>query len=172
MDYTELLAKYQALLIENNNLKAENKNLRTQLGIFGQPMFIDDENAENKHTSEINQNSAPMEKIELFMSIFKGRDDVYAKRWENKKKGTAGYSPFCLNEWKPGLCAKPKGTCAGCTHKAYAVLDEKVVDDHLRGRDNFVAGIYPLRLDETCCFLAIDFDDGEWQKDISVLREV
>ena len=106
------------------------------------------------------------------MSLFKGRDDVYAKRWENQKKGTSGYSPFCLNEWKPGLCAKPKATCTDCTHKEYAVLDEKVIDDHLRGRDNFVAGIYPLCLDETCYFLAIDFDDGEWQKDISVLREV
>jgi superfamily II DNA or RNA helicase/HKD family nuclease len=171
MDYAELLAKYQALLIENNHLKAENEKLKAQ-GIFGQQTFIVNEIAENELiTSNINQNSSPTEKIKLFMALFKGRDDVYAKRWENKKKGTAGYLPVCLNEWKP-VCVKPKGRCAGCAHKTYAVLDEKVIDDHLRGRDSFVAGIYPLRLDETCYFLAIDFDDGEWQKDISVLREV
>ncbi|MDO0826050.1 hypothetical protein M8H41_25040 [Desulfosporosinus nitroreducens] len=51
-------------------------------------------------------------------------------------------------------------------------MDEKVIDDHLRGRDNLVVGIYPLCLDETCHFLAIDFDDGEWQKDISQFRDV
>jgi len=104
------------------------------------------------------------------MSLFKGRDDVYAKRWESKQKEKSGYSPSCLNEWKSGVCGKPKGTCACCTHKAYASLDEKVIQDHLLGK--MVAGIYPMRLDETCWFLAIDFDDGEWQKDTSALRDV
>ena len=104
------------------------------------------------------------------MSLFKGRDDVYAKRWESKQKEKLGYSPSCLNEWRSGVCAKPKGTCAGCTHKAYAALDEKVIQDHLLGK--VVAGIYPMRLDETCWFLAVDFDDGEWQKDTSALSEV
>ena len=172
MDYPELLAKYQILLMENNNLKAENEKLKAQLGIFGEQMPVIDKIAENEPIADINQNSPPIEKIKLYMSLFKGRDDVYAKRWENKKKGTAGYSPVCLNEWKPGLCIKPKGKCAGCNHKTYAVLDVKVINSHLQGRDNFVAGIYPLRLDEMCYFLAIDFDDSEWQKDISVLREV
>ena len=104
------------------------------------------------------------------MSLFKGREDVYAKRWQSKQKGTSGYSPSCLNEWRSGVCAKPKGTCADCAHKAYDVLDEKVIQDHLLGK--VVAGIYPMRLDETCWFLAIDFDDGEWQKDTSALRDV
>ena len=104
------------------------------------------------------------------MSLFKGRDDVYAKRWENKQKEKLGYSPSCLNEWRSGVCAKPKGTCAACTHKAYAALDEKVIQDHLLGK--MVAGIYPMRFDETCWFLAVDFDDGEWHKDTLALREV
>ena len=76
------------------------------------------------------------------MSLFKGRDDVYAKRWESKQKEKLGYSPSCLNEWRSGVCAKPRGTCAGCTDKAYAALDEKVIQDHLLGK---VAGIYPMR---------------------------
>lgn len=185
MDFKELLEKYQTLLIENNKLKEEIKSLKAQVGIreqqvvpceFSQhksaPEMVEQNSPDDVIFSNINNLSAPEEKIKLFMSLFKGRDDVYAKRWENKKKGTAGYLPVCLNEWKPGLCVKPKGRCAGCTNKTYTVLDEKVINDHLRGREDFVAGIYPLRLDETCCFLAIDFDDGEWQKDISVLREV
>ena len=43
--------------------------------------------------------STPKEKIHLFMSLFKGREDVYAKRFE-KKDGKGGYSPVCMNEWK------------------------------------------------------------------------
>ena len=182
MDFEELLGEYQILLTVNNNLKEEIKYLKAQLGIEEQQV-VPDEIFEHKLVSifeqeaagqvlysNINSNSDSMEKIKLFMSLFRGRNDVYAKRWENKKKGTSGYSPCCLNEWKSGLCAKPKGTCASCTKKAYAVLDEKVIDDHLRG--NIVAGTYPMCLDETCYFLAIDFDDGDWQKDISTLRDV
>lgn len=185
MNFEELLEKYQTLLVENNNLKEEIKRLKAQLGteellVDSDEIFeyksdsetLEQESVDQVFTSEIDNMSDPMEKIKLFMSLFKGRDDVYAKRWENPKKGTAGYSPYCLNEWKPGLCRKPTGTCTNCTNKVYAVLNEKVIDDHLRGYKNFVAGIYPLCLDETCHFLVIDFDGEEWQKDISVLREV
>lgn len=185
MDSKELLVKYQALLCENNDLKEEIKRLKIQLG-FQEPQAICSEFSEHKTDlkivaqeyeeqavpSVINNMSDPIEKIKLFMLLFKGRDDVYAKRWENKKKGTSGYTPSCLNEWKQGICRKPNGTCTDCNQKDYFALNEKVIDDHLRGRRDFVAGIYPLCLDETCYFLAIDFDDGEWQKDISVLREV
>jgi hypothetical protein len=51
-----------------------------------------------------------------------------------------------------------------------AALDEKVVEVHLMG--NLVAGIYPLRQDEKCCFLAIDFDKDGWQQEVSTLRDV
>jgi hypothetical protein len=58
--------------------------------------------------------------------------------------------------------------CNDCLHKDYAPLNEKVISMHLRGVDNkgnaFVAGIYPLCQDETCWFLAIDFDKGEWEQ--------
>ena len=197
MNLQEMFEKYQALLVENQSLKDEINSLKAKLGVLEYQAFFNgfDENDAITSTnnldptsclsselfnnecedeilySNINSLSEPAEKIKLFMSLFKGREDVFAKRWENKNKGTAGYSPFCLNECKSGLCRKPKGKCTDCIHKAYAELDEKVVGDHLRGRGNFVAGIYPLLPDETCYFLAIDFDAGEWQKDISVLRE-
>lgn len=185
MDFNELLEKYQALLIENNNLKEEIGRLKAQLGI-NEPRAVCDlinvHNTENKileqeidsqvSALDINSKSNSIDKINFFMSLFKGRDDVYAKRWENDKKGTAGYAPVCANEWKPGICQKTKIKCADCKYKDYLALNEKVIDDHLRGRDNFVAGIYPMCLDETCYFLAVDFDDEEWQKDITAFREV
>ncbi len=195
MTFEELLEKYQAVLRENSILKEEIKNLNAKLGVSEHRAISDGLSYNTSEDSlfptlntltqesnyglegetlqsNVNGMSDPQEKVMLFRSLFKGRDDVYAKRWENKKKGTNGYSPFCLNEWASKLCKKPQGKCTACSNKAYAPFDEKVIDDHLRGRDNFVAGIYPLCLDDTCYFLAIDFDDGEWQKDISQFREV
>ena len=159
---SELSEKCRALLIENSNLKEEIRALKARLVIV-EARCSGDELSRNESEFEIfapqaaevsppgmSKNADEGEKIRLFMSLFKGRDDVYARRWENKKKGTSGYSPSCLNEWKPGLCVKPKGPCTGCIHKAYAALNEKVIDDHLRGK--IVAGIYPMLPDETCRF--------------------
>ncbi len=185
LHHLELLGKYQALLAENSILKEELRNLKAQLGIVECQVVssCEDFNSEpempctesensNDLRSGINNMSDSIDKIKLLMSLFRGRDDVYAKRWENPKKGTAGYSPVCANEWKPGICQKAKTKCVNCTYKSYLSLNEKVVDDHLRGRNNFVAGIYPMCPEETCYFLAVDFDDGEWQKDVTTLREV
>ena len=178
MKFKELLEKYQALRIENDNLKREIESLKTKLGLekmvpdvqkyqsvfdfsslsIPESDIFESEPPDDLLLSSINNFSDPMEKITLYMSLFKGRDDVYAKRWENPKKGTSGYSPVCLNEWKPGLCRKPQGRCTSCPDKLYAGLNDQVIDDHLRGNNSFVAGIYPLCLDETCHFLAIDFD--------------
>ena len=180
-----LLNKYQKLLIENANLKAENKKLKEQIDILTRT----DENIEvtdtstvtdecvnspylethQENTTTVNQKSKPDEKIKLFMSLFRGRVDVYAKRWQNKN-GASGYSPVCSNEWKPGVCYKPKVKCSECGNKSFETLNEKVIEEHLKGY--FVAGIYPMQLDETCNFLAIDFDDEGWMQDISILRSV
>jgi hypothetical protein len=183
MDYKELFEKYQLLLTENNNLREEIKSLKAQLCIEesevvademsehkSEPKTLDQESYSQVLSSDINNNSESIEKIKLFMSLFRGREDVYAKRWENAKKGTAGYSPACSNEWKPGICQKGTIRCYNCNHKDYKVLDEKAIYNHLRG--DFVVGIYPMLPEESCYFLAIDFDGGEWQKDISVLRKV
>lgn len=176
MKYEELLEKYQASLIENNNLKKEIEELKERLDSAKAQPCVEEYQAvfdfyETSY-SVIDKFSDSREKIRLFMSLFRGRDDAYAARWENPKKGTSGYSPFCVNEWKPGLCRKPKEKCTNCPNKQYPALNEKIIEDHLRGTDNFVAGIYPLCLDETCYFLAIDFDGKEWAQDIAVLREV
>jgi len=182
MDLNTLLEKHQRLLAENKLLKKEIQDLKKQLGSaesltinnttpeLESSLFESGQECEEQSlSSHLNNQSDPMDKIRLFMSLFNGRSDVYARRWENSKKGTSGYSPFCLNEWKPELCAKPNAACSKCKNKAFAVLDEKAIDDHLRGKT--VVGIYPMLIDETCHFLAIDFDEGEWQKDISALRD-
>lgn len=184
MDYSELHAKYQSLMDENTNLKAEIKRLKAEFGIpkpqevivketntatHTSCQIIDQHNNVTKLENNINNHSRTEDKIDLFISLFRGRDDVHAKRWQNKA-GKSGYAPVCLNEWNPGVCYKPKVKCSGCSKRIYAKLNRNVIENHLRG--NMVAGIYPMRLDETCYFLAIDFDDAGWEKDISILRDV
>jgi hypothetical protein len=52
-------------------------------------------------------------KLAVFRSLFRGREDVFPRRWENLRSGKSGYSPACANEWEYGLCAKRKGPGAG-----------------------------------------------------------
>jgi superfamily II DNA or RNA helicase len=114
------------------------------------------------------------EKIALFRSLFRGRDDVFPRRWENPKTGKSGYAPVCRNEWVPGICAKPKIKCSECRNQAFVAVTDEVVRNHLQGRDlgkpkrtePFVAGVYALMPDETCWFLAADFDEQTWQRDV------
>jgi hypothetical protein len=165
-----LLAEQKALLEENEILKA-------RLRIIDPPRPATSEELEEHllldfaapESSIIPRQQDPAEKIRLFMSFFKGREDVYAKRWQNRQ-GKAGYAPVCRNEWKSGLCRKPAVKCFDCRHQTYEALDAKVIEAHLRG--NIIAGLYPLCQDETCYLLAIDFDDDGWQRDCAVLREV
>lgn len=179
MNFEKLFENYQLILDENAKLKEEIKNLKAKLGIFGVADTnataiegIEPKSVEDSTLLNVTEKSEPVNKINLFMSLFKGRDDVYAKRWQNKK-GKSGYSPVCLNEWKKGFCKKfknSKAKCGNCDQRVYDTLDEKVIENHLKGE--IVAGIFPLCLDETCYFLAIDFDDESWQKDITVVRDV
>ncbi len=170
-----MLLKHQALLAENKALKEENEALKARPGISEPlesrpcPEGVQQHAAQDGPSSRINVRRDPGGKIRLFMSLFKGRDDLYAKRWESRE-GRSGYAPVCLNEWKTGLCGKPEVKCGFCAHRSCAALDEKVIEAHLRG--NLVAGIYPMRQDEKCHFLAIDFDEDGWQQDVSTLRDI
>lgn len=113
------------------------------------------------------------EKIALFRSLFRGRDDAFPIRWQNSKTGKSGYAPACHNEWVRGLCEKPRVKCSICPNQAFVHVTEDVVKSHLQGRDvanpgkaePFTAGVYPLLTDETCWFLAADFDKQSWQRD-------
>ena len=121
--------------------------------------------------ASVDQHSAPEDKIALFRSLFRGRDDVYPRRFESRRTGKSGYAPACANEWVRGVCEKPNIKCADCPHRRFLPLTDEVIRQHLTGHDehgrDFVAGIYPMLLDETCFFLAVDFDKGTWQQDAS-----
>lgn len=109
------------------------------------------------------------EKVELFQRLFRGRSDVYPRRWENVRTGKSGYAPACANEWVKGLCEKPRVKCGACTHQAFLPFDDRAVLDHLQGRH--VAGVYPMMKDEHCWFAALDFDGDGWRDDVSAFSE-
>jgi superfamily II DNA or RNA helicase/very-short-patch-repair endonuclease len=123
----------------------------------------------------VTSSSSPTEKIALFRSLFRGRDDVYPRRFESRKTNKAGYAPACANEWVRGICEKPKIKCADCSNRRFLPVTDEVVHWHLTGRDelgrDFVMGVYPMLLDETCLFLAVDFDRESWQADASAFVE-
>ena len=118
----------------------------------------------------ITNNSTNDEKVELFMSLFRGRGDVYARRWESKDGKKSGYSPVCRNEWTPGSCEKPRVKCSDCVNRLLVPFDKQAAIRHLTGKE--VAGVYPMLPDETCLFLAIDFDGENWRNDVSAVRSV
>lgn len=110
------------------------------------------------------------EKITLFMSYFRGRDEVYARLWVNDRTGKRGYSPACKNEWVRPLCRKPAVKCSECPNKEFYPLDERAINQHILGKH--VVGIYPMLPDETCHFLAVDFDKEQWFEDVGALKSV
>jgi hypothetical protein len=117
----------------------------------------------------VDRHASAEEKIALCRSLFRGRDDVYPRRFESRKTGKSGYAPACANEWVRGICEKPRIKCAECPHRRFLPLTHTVIRWHLSGRDEggqpFVAGIYPMLLDETCFLLAVDFDQQRWSDD-------
>lgn len=104
------------------------------------------------------------EKVALFRSLFRGRTDVFPIRWESKTSGKSGYSPACANEWQPGICEKPRIKCSDCGNRRPIPLSDAVIFDHLTGERT--VGVYPLLSDDTCYFLAVDFDEAEWREDV------
>lgn len=112
---------------------------------------------------------SPDEKVALFLKLFRARESVFPKLWENHARETKGYSPACKNEWVRGVCAKPQVKCSECPNQAFPHLDEAAVRDHLQGRETI--GTYAIREDDTCIFLAADFDGEGWQQDVIAYQQ-
>ena len=91
------------------------------------------------------------------------------------RQARSGYSPVCANEWVRGVCEKPKIKCAECQHRKFLPVTDEVIRCHLSGQDgngwDFTMGLYPMLLDETCFFLAADFDKTTWQDDAKAFLE-
>ena len=123
--------------------------------------------------------SSGQEKIRFFRSLFRGREDVFPRRFESKKTGKSGYQPCCRKEWIKGLCRKPKMKCHECESRDFVPVTDEVIESHLLGRDVFMKrskrdyaiGVYPLLPDERCWFLAVDFDKEDWMDDVSVYMD-
>jgi hypothetical protein len=126
-------------------------------------------------TQSVDRTSSSAAKIALFRSLFRGRDDVYPRRFESRKTGRSGYAPACANEWVRGICEKPRIKCAECPNRRFLPVTDDVIRWHLSGSDvtgqPFVAGVYPLLQDETCFFLAVDFDKTGWRDDALAFLE-
>src|SRR5207249_10807194 len=122
---------------------------------------------------DVTQHSSPALKIALFRSLFRGREDVYPRRFESRKTGRSGYQPACGNEWVRGICEKPRIKCSECPNQHFLPITDEVIRWHLSGEDNqghpFVMGVYPMLLDETCFLLAIDLDNDSWRQDAEAL---
>jgi superfamily II DNA or RNA helicase len=124
----------------------------------------------------VSHDSAEADKIDLFRDLFKGREDVFPRRFESIKSGKSGYQPECKHQWIRGLCRKPRVKCADCDSRDFTPVTDEVIRNHLVGRDltkprstkDFTIGVYPLLPDETCWFVAVDFDKKEWEKDVKV----
>ncbi|ERJ12264.1 TOTE conflict system archaeo-eukaryotic primase domain-containing protein [Haloplasma contractile] len=139
----------------NRSRNYSNQTNTAQLDIKNQQVnyFSQKTNAKNQiQTTGVNKYSQIKDKINLYKSLFKGRQDVYALRWENEN-GKSGYYP-----------ANQKIRAEGISHKSYNQLTDHVYYKHLDGTET--VGIYPLLKDNTCYFLALDFDKKGWQNDI------
>ena len=118
-----------------------------------------------KHTAEYSPNpTTNAEKISLFRDLFRGRADVVPLRWENARTDRTGYAPACANEWVRAVCDKPRVKCGECPNQAFIPVSDQLVLDHLQGRQ--VIGVYPLLEDESCWFVAADFDKRSWMEDV------
>ena len=113
--------------------------------------------------------STGIDKLRLFRDLFRGREDVYPKYWENLAKEKKGYSPACANEWKQGVCDKKRVKCGACPNQAFIPVSDQVILDHFKGRH--IIGVYPMLEDETCWFLAADFDGTSWKEDAAAFVE-
>ena len=169
-NYHDWIIERQQLLERIKKLEAENAELKKRLGedvvtVVQEPTAM--------------QKLSVQEKVELFRSLFKGREDVFARRWYSKASGKGGYQPVCQNEWNRQLCDKRKFKCAECPNRQFAPLTDNDFYRHLEGKDadgRDVIGLYVLNEDNTCNLLCTDFDDKNcehgYQEDVVAFIDV
>jgi len=169
MGFHDWIIERQQLLERIKELEAENAELKKRLGENVTPVT---------HEPTAMQKLSAQEKVNLFRSQFKGREDVFARRWYSKASGKGGYQPVCQNEWS-SLCDKKKFKCADCPNRQFSPLTDNDVYRHLEGKDadgRDVIGLYVLNEDNTCNLLCTDFDDKNcehgYQEDVVAFVDV
>ena len=158
-DVSALIQRIQELEKENARLKEILDKNRIEYNFF---------DSNTCGTYHVEASPAPtcqftlQEKVAIFQNLFQGRDDVFAKRWYSSTTQKSGYQPVCQREWNREFCDKRKYKCADCPSRQFAPLTYNDYFNHLAGKDTWgrdVIGLYPIRKDNTCCFLCTDFDD-------------
>ncbi|MFP5205188.1 MAG: TOTE conflict system archaeo-eukaryotic primase domain-containing protein [Acidobacteriota bacterium] len=153
---------------ENQRLREENARLRHLLTVHGItiPQSVSEESrptqSREPSVAETKEDRA-RRRIALFRQLFRGREDVYARRWENSN-GRHGYSPAALRDWKVINSSRPEDRKkVDLSTRKFLPLTDEVIESHLLGKETI--GIYPLLKDESCWFLAVDFDKMTWADD-------
>ena len=156
-------ARIAEIRTERMELGAALTDLLSQRASLAQ---IDHQSAAARNAPTVTTASSSTDKMALFRRLFAGRPDVFPVRWENRKTAKSGYAPACTNK------------CGECPHQAFIPVSDDIIEKHLRGGDSlhpsgddFVAGVYPLLPDETCWFLAADFDKENWAADALAMLE-
>ena len=168
--YQELKRERNALLKRIHQLEAELDKLHRQLSGIETEIEVAKASVVTLSLDE---------KVALFRSLFRGREDVFARRWQSRTSGKSGYQPVCVNEWNPVLCDKRKYQCAECPNRQFAPLTDTDIYRHLEGKSadfRDVVGLYVIREDNTCYFLCADFDDKNcehgYENDVSAFVAV
>ncbi len=168
MDSDEILkAEFEKAVAECARLREENARLRLRVREAPDTLppnpkqFSADNNKKAQPTATVRSDSPPELKVSLFRRLFRGRDDVYALRWEGRN-GRTGYSPAGIREWAQAAPAG-RGQKRSFRHSKLFPLTEDVIREHLLGRQTI--GVYPLLQDDTCWFVAVDFDKKSWAAD-------
>lgn len=169
MTIFELQERCKALTEELESVRKENRVLKGILKQHGLE-YKEENGRESKLEIEIKQYSDMVfpfvtlgveERVALFRSLFRGREDVFARRWTSPT-GKSGYQPVCINEWRNGVCDKKKFKCADCPNRSFATLGYNDIYNHLEGKkedERDVIGLYAILPDNNCAFLCTDFDD-------------
>lgn len=162
---SDLQEKYAQILAQNESLRKENAELKSLLCAHGIEYKPKQKEVNDSVYSPISFPAVKLsleERVSLFQSLFKGREDVFARRWFSKSTGKGGYQPVCTNEWRHGVCDKKTFKCAECPNRSFAPLTSKDIYRHLEGKDENccdVVGLYAIMPDNNCTFLCTDFDD-------------
>ena len=159
-----------------STLDRERSEIANRLGVLEHAQIGEATRQPPRPASRVTSAAPTAQKIALFRDLFRGREEVFPRRWENARSGQAGYSPVCRNEWVRGVCGKPQVKCGECPNQAFVPFGDDVLRSHLTGKSagnsiDFTAGIYPMLPDETCWFLAADFDKKSWQQDVAAFRD-
>ncbi|MGH9010477.1 MAG: TOTE conflict system archaeo-eukaryotic primase domain-containing protein [Acidimicrobiia bacterium] len=158
------MPSHSELLAEIDTLRAENARLRALLGFDGRAaeivaagwsptLFTAEPHTAVADPAGVDRSSPRAAKVALFRTLFSGRDDVYALRWENQQSGKSGWGPAVRGGW--GNARRPD--------REYLPFTDEVAERHLAGEVH--AGLYPLLRGDTCRLLACDFDGPGWVLD-------